>query len=197
MAHKICLALLMLMGMALSAACSHAQINPTQGPNMPNPASVYCEQQGGKLNLTQDASGGVSGMCIFPDGSACDEWAYFRGECKPGDSLAKSELTPAPQPSMPNPASAFCEQQGYQLKIVTAVDGSQSGVCVFPDGSTCDEWAFSVVSVGQQSRADHLLQPGFPPPCRSIQRATRVGGHTPTRSITSRSCFLKIGLRKK
>jgi hypothetical protein len=32
-------------------------------------------------------------MCVFPDGSECDEWAYFRGECKPGDSLVMSEST--------------------------------------------------------------------------------------------------------
>ncbi len=43
---------------------------------------------------------------------------------------------------MPNPASAFCEQQGYKLEIRTAPDGSQAGVCIFPDGSECDEWAY-------------------------------------------------------
>lgn len=44
--------------------------------------------------------------------------------------------------SMPNPASAFCEEKGYTLEIRTAEDGSQSGVCIFPDGSECDEWAY-------------------------------------------------------
>ncbi|NJD60188.1 MAG: hypothetical protein C3F13_00240 [Anaerolineales bacterium] len=44
--------------------------------------------------------------------------------------------------TQPNPASAYCEQQGYTLEIRTATDGSQSGVCVFPDGSECDEWAY-------------------------------------------------------
>jgi putative hemolysin len=48
----------------------------------------------------------------------------------------------APQASMPNPASLYCEQNGNQLEIRTAADGSQSGVCVFADGSTCDEWAY-------------------------------------------------------
>ena len=61
------------------------------GAGMANPASVYCEQHGGKLNLVTDANGGVSGRCTFPDASACDEWAYYRGECKPGDSLKQSE----------------------------------------------------------------------------------------------------------
>lgn len=50
--------------------------------------------------------------------------------------------TSKPLVNMPNPASLFCEQKGNQLEIRTAPDGSQSGICVFPDGSTCDEWAY-------------------------------------------------------
>jgi hypothetical protein len=68
---------------------------------MPNPASVYCEQHGGKLEIVAAAEGSQSGLCIFPDGSKCDEWAYFRGECQPGDSL----VTPGPTIS-PSPVSA-------------------------------------------------------------------------------------------
>jgi putative hemolysin len=41
-----------------------------------------------------------------------------------------------------NPASQYCEQQGYRVEIVTAPDGSQSGNCVAPSGNKCDEWAF-------------------------------------------------------
>jgi putative hemolysin len=47
-----------------------------------------------------------------------------------------------PQANLPNPASVYCIEQGYQSEIRTAADGSQSGVCIFPDGSECDEWAF-------------------------------------------------------
>jgi putative hemolysin len=57
----------------------------TPQANMPNPASVYCEQQGYRLEIRTAADGGQAGMCIFPDGSECDEWAYFRGECAPAD----------------------------------------------------------------------------------------------------------------
>jgi putative hemolysin len=49
--------------------------------NMPNPASVYCEQNGNKHEIQLAADGSQNGICIFPDGSTCDEWAYFRGEC--------------------------------------------------------------------------------------------------------------------
>ena len=51
--------------------------------NMPNPASVYCTQKGNKLEIRTAADGSQNGICVFPDGSTCDEWAYYRGECGP------------------------------------------------------------------------------------------------------------------
>ena len=59
---------------------------------MPNPASVYCEQNGNKLEIRTADDGSQSGVCVFPDGSTCDEWAYFRGECGPA---AQKSPTPA------------------------------------------------------------------------------------------------------
>jgi putative hemolysin len=50
---------------------------------MPNPASVYCTQNGNKLEIQTASDGSQNGICIFPDGSTCDEWAYFREECGP------------------------------------------------------------------------------------------------------------------
>jgi hypothetical protein len=29
-------------------------------------------------------SGASTRDCVFPDGSECEEWAFFRGECAPG-----------------------------------------------------------------------------------------------------------------
>jgi putative hemolysin len=70
-------------------ACSTTQIQvvtdtpATDMPQvgLPNPASVYCEQNGNQHEIQIAADGSQSGICIFPDGSTCDEWAYFRGEC--------------------------------------------------------------------------------------------------------------------
>jgi putative hemolysin len=61
--------------------------------NMPNPASVYCEQNGNKLEIRTANDGSQSGVCIFPDGSTCDEWAYYRGEC--GGKI-QANRTPSP-----------------------------------------------------------------------------------------------------
>lgn len=53
---------------------------------LPNPASVYCTEQGGVLEMRTDADGGQYGVCLFNDGSECEEWAFFRGECAPGNT---------------------------------------------------------------------------------------------------------------
>jgi putative hemolysin len=60
--------------------------------NMPNPASVHCMQNGNKLEIQTASDGSQNGVCVFPDGSTCEEWAYFRGEC--GPAVQKSP-TPA------------------------------------------------------------------------------------------------------
>jgi putative hemolysin len=71
------------------AACAVSQPQATPKPaatampqvSLPNPASVYCKEQGNKLEIRTAADGSQSGVCVFLDGSTCDEWAYFRGEC--------------------------------------------------------------------------------------------------------------------
>ncbi len=39
---------------------------------LPNPASTYCEEMGYQL---------VGEMCVFPDSTSCEQWAFYRGEC--------------------------------------------------------------------------------------------------------------------
>jgi len=58
------------------------KITPTpQAGGLPNPASKYCVDQGYKLEIRSDEAGNQYGVCLFPDGSECEEWAFFRGEC--------------------------------------------------------------------------------------------------------------------
>jgi putative hemolysin len=42
-------------------------------PGMPNPAAVFCEEQGGTTS-------GPEPMCQLPDGSVVDAWEFFRSE---------------------------------------------------------------------------------------------------------------------
>lgn len=64
------------------AGCSD---NDDDDAGIANPASVFCEEQGGSLEIRTDDAG-AAGYCVFEDGSECEEWAYFRGECAPGDN---------------------------------------------------------------------------------------------------------------
>lgn len=52
---------------------------------LPNPASAHCEEQDYRLEIRTDEEGNQVGVCIFSDGSECEEWAFFRGECGPAD----------------------------------------------------------------------------------------------------------------
>ena len=42
-----------------------------------NPASTYCEENGGTLLLQEG-----EWLCIFDDGTYCEEWSFYRDECK-------------------------------------------------------------------------------------------------------------------
>ena len=72
MKAKIILFLIILI---LISGCS--QPNQT---GLPNPASVYCEEQGGTLEIRTADDGSQSGYCIFDD-FECPQWEYYRGEC--------------------------------------------------------------------------------------------------------------------
>ena len=45
---------------------------------MPNPAAVYCEQQGWTITIVKDEEWNESGMCKLADGTEIDEWEYYR-----------------------------------------------------------------------------------------------------------------------
>jgi putative hemolysin len=47
-------------------------------PELPNPASAFCEDQGGRIEMEIDDTGGERGICVLPDGTRVDEWEYFR-----------------------------------------------------------------------------------------------------------------------
>ncbi len=49
-----------------------------------NPASVYCAEHGGKLEIRSNKFGEV-GYCVFDDGSECEEWSFYQGECQKGE----------------------------------------------------------------------------------------------------------------
>ena len=101
--YVISLGAILILGGCSATPVMAPDFTPTAA-SMANPASVYCEQHAGKLDLVTDANGGMSGRCTFPDTSTCDEWAYYRGECHPGDSLKQSG--PAKEGSAATPVAS-------------------------------------------------------------------------------------------
>ena len=88
----------------LPAPTAETAVPPVATAGLPNPASVYCKQQGYRLEMRTAPDGSQSGACLFPDGSECDEWAYYRGECGPGGGTPVS--TPIEDPAGVTPAGA-------------------------------------------------------------------------------------------
>ena len=74
---------LLVAGVLTLAGCGKNQSaveNPDENAEIANPASVYCEENGWTLNLEE-------WLCMFDDGSYCEEWSYQRWECQPGEIM--------------------------------------------------------------------------------------------------------------
>jgi putative hemolysin len=72
--------------------CGHLGVEDitegTGGTQLANPASVYCIEKNGTLEI-RESKAGQRGVCIFQDGSECEEWAFFREECQRGVNFCK------------------------------------------------------------------------------------------------------------
>lgn len=71
--------------------CSAPPAPATSGSapaGMANPASEYCIQKGGKLEIVRGKDG-EQGLCHLPDGSVVEEWTlYRRDHSRPGASAS-------------------------------------------------------------------------------------------------------------
>jgi putative hemolysin len=74
------------------------------------PAGAYCMALGYKTEI-KNVYGGQAGFCIFPDGSECGDWPFYRGKC--GQEWS------------------YCARKGYDLKNLTDDEGWSW------DGSIC------------------------------------------------------------
>ena len=87
----------------------------------------------------RNPDGSQYGMCTFPNGKRwTEEWALFN------DHVANLYVQAATKPAtigMANPASVNCGNIGGTTQIMSNPDGNQYGMCTFPNGTTCEEWA--------------------------------------------------------
>jgi len=141
--------------MALTA-CTSFRVQTSESaateilPNMPNTASVYCEQNGNKLEIQTAADGSQSGICVFPDGSTCDEWAYFRGECGPA-------IQTSPTPAMTIEATIEASSGGPGGSEGTGGDASGG---YLPPGTTEEiaDWRGVIKSTGPGAQYDDYFE---------------------------------------
>ena len=104
--------------------------------SLPNPAAVYCVEQGYKYEIKTNPDGSQYGVCIFPDNSECKGWAFYRGECKIGESKLNSSMM-----GTPNPSAIYCEKIGYTYKIDKKSEGER-GICIIKQEVEFKAWDF-------------------------------------------------------
>ena len=99
--------------------------NPTPTPDedergsvgVPPPAAEYCKKLGYPIEGDD---------CVFPDGSKCEQWSFYRGEC--------------------GQAHSFCNTHGGTISTKTEDMGGWTavyGLCSL-DGKECKESEFFV-----------------------------------------------------
>ncbi|PTX53516.1 hypothetical protein IQ03_00432 [Gemmobacter caeni] len=71
--------------LALCAGCGGgggrqaAEPSNSRWASMSNPASQYCAELGGRLEMRQEQAG-EAGYCHMPDGTVVEEWQLYRGK---------------------------------------------------------------------------------------------------------------------
>lgn len=63
------------------------------------------------------------------------------GQPTPTPDDLKDDGEADPFIGVPNPASFYCQEMGYELEL-RETDGGTEGICVFPNGAECEEWEF-------------------------------------------------------
>jgi putative hemolysin len=83
---KTFIIILLLMAVTILTACSTGYRtdegfwNSSHNTQIANPASKFCIDNGGQLDIRTSEDGSQIGYCILA-GEECEEWSLYRGEC--------------------------------------------------------------------------------------------------------------------
>ena len=114
--------------------------NPVTGTLVSDLAAAYCTNMNNRLEIRIHPDGSNSQICILADGTECDAIAYFEGTCP---NAPAPEDTPVDE-TIVNPYEALCRAKNFKYETKVRSDGSEHGVCIFPDGKECDAWDYYV-----------------------------------------------------
>jgi putative hemolysin len=107
----------------------------------PNPASVYCAQLGGELDLVDTEQGQIS-LCTFGE-AAIDEWTFYRFKNLELPQTAVSQFCLSHKRAavvIPYQETAYCNSLGGELVQGTrALNGSPVRLCRFSTDSSMIE----------------------------------------------------------
>ncbi len=105
-------------GVTASASPDDLEGKPrlVEGIGFSNPAATYCEEMGYEYKVVKTGDG-ERGVVTLPDGSECDAWAFYRGEC--GEEFS------------------YCARNGWPVAKIARADSfaGQCTTCVLPGGS--------------------------------------------------------------
>ncbi|WOF15211.1 DUF333 domain-containing protein [Methanoplanus sp. FWC-SCC4] len=137
---------------------------------MANPSAVWCDEQGYEYKIVKDTKGSEYGIAVLPDGTEVIAWdLYYKANGqetvvnKPvynekGEITGKEPVEVNPEyytksqiSGMANPSAVWCEEQGYEYKIVKDTKGSEYGIAVLPDGTEVIAWDLYYKANGQET----------------------------------------------
>jgi putative hemolysin len=114
--------------------------NPDAGTPGSDLAAAYCTNMNNRFEIRINPDGSNSQICILADDTECDVIAYYEGTCPNAPAL---EDTPVDE-TIVNPYEALCRAKNFKYETKVRSDGSEHGVCIFPDGKECDAWDYYV-----------------------------------------------------
>ncbi|MFP4118479.1 MAG: DUF333 domain-containing protein [Candidatus Woesearchaeota archaeon] len=84
MCFRGCVIVLALVALLVMAGCSEVADEPPSEDSktrIANPAAKKCVDDGNEYLIENGSDGGQVGYCVLSDGTKCEAWSYFRGEC--------------------------------------------------------------------------------------------------------------------
>jgi putative hemolysin/PKD repeat protein len=107
-------------GTSAKQPCQQQEIPPAPSMSgdigLSDPAAVYCTEMGYEYKVLETEQG-ETGVCVLPDGTECDAWAFYGGEC--GEDFS------------------YCARKGLAVASESEGDSfaAKCTTCVLPDGS--------------------------------------------------------------